>query len=145
MKYIAIIEGQQIPLDETIAQDDNTLKTAISVYFPEYANAEIERQTTDDTVSIRLVKKAGTKGNLIQEIPIQQLQECRQEINPALKLSWQLKFLDIKNQITLEDLITLQPEIDKAIKSGENWETYTEKVAQSLKHQPATTSKYHVL
>lgn len=57
MKYIAIIEGQEIPLDEALAQDDNTLKTAISVYFPEYANAEIERQTTDDTVSIRLVKR----------------------------------------------------------------------------------------
>lgn len=102
MKYIAIIEGQQIPLDETIAQDDNTLKTAISVYFPEYANAEIERQTTDDTVSIRLVKKAGTKGYLTQDVLVQNLQECRQEINPALKLSWQLKFLDIKNQITLK-------------------------------------------
>ncbi|MBD2772021.1 hypothetical protein [Iningainema tapete] len=145
MKYIAHIEGQQILLDETIASDDNTLKTAISVYFPEYANAEIERQTTDDTVSIRLVKKAGTKGNLIQEVTIQQLRESPFEVNPALKLAWQLKLLEIKNQITLSGLIAIQPEIDLAIKSAQSWETYTEKVTQSLKQQPAATSKYPVL
>jgi hypothetical protein len=140
MKYIAIIEGQEIPLDEAIAQDDNTLKTAISVYFPEYANAEIERQTTDDTVSIRLVKKAGTKGNQFRELKI-----SFEEINPALKLGWQIKLLEINSQISLENLITLQPEIDKAIKLGQSWETYSEKVAQSLKQQPAITSKYPVL
>lgn len=140
MKYIAIIEGQEIPLDEAIAQDDNTLKTAISVYFPEYANAEIERQTTDDTVSIHLVKKAGTKGSQFRE-----LKNSSEEINPALKLGWQIKLLEIKNQISLENLITLQPEIEKAIKLGQNWETYIEKVTRSLKHQPAATSKYPVL
>jgi len=140
MKYIAIIEGQEIPLDEAIAQDDNTLKTAISVYFPEYANAEIERQTTDDTVSIRLVKKAGTKGSLFRE-----LKNCFEEINPALKLGWQIKLLEINSQISLENLITLQPEIDKAIKLGQSWETYSEKVAQNLKQQPAIRSKYPVL
>jgi hypothetical protein len=140
MKYIAIIEGQEIPLDEAIAQDDNTLKTAISVYFPEYANAEIERQTTDDTVSIRLVKKAGTKGSQFRE-----LKNSFEEINPALKLGWQIKLLEINSQINLESLITLQPEIDKAIKLGQSWETYSEKVAQSLKQQPAITSKYPVL
>ncbi|MBD2497303.1 hypothetical protein NIES593_17830 [Hydrococcus rivularis NIES-593] len=140
MKYIAIIEGQEIPLDEAIAQDDNTLKTAISVYFPEYANAEIERQTTDDTVSIRLVKKAGTKGSLFRE-----LNNCFEEINPALKLGWQIKLLEINSQISLENLITLQPEIDKAIKLGQSWETYSEKVAQNLKQQPAIRSKYPVL
>lgn len=145
MKYIAHIEGQQIPLDEAIASDENTLKTAISVYFPEYANAEIERQTTDDTVSIRLIKKAGTKGNLTQEVTIQQLQESPYEVNPALKLGWQLKLLEINNQITLEGLIAIQPEIDKAIKSAQSWKSYTEKIAQSLKHQPAVTSKYPVL
>jgi hypothetical protein len=140
MKYIAIIEGQEIPLDEAIAQDDNTLKTAISVYFPEYANAEIERQTTDDTVSIRLVKKAGAKGSQFRE-----LKNSSEEINPALKLGWQIKLLEIKNQISLENLITLQPEIEKAIKLGQNWETYIEKVTRSLQHQPAATSKYPVL
>jgi len=140
MKYIAIIEGQEIPLDEAIAQDDNTLKTAISVYFPDYANAEIERQTTDDTVSIRLVKKAGTKGSLFRE-----LKNSFEEVNPALKLGWQIKLLEINSQICLENLITLQPEIDKAIKLGQSWETYSEKVAQSLKQQPAIRSKYPVL
>ncbi|MBD2337498.1 hypothetical protein H6G64_10915 [Calothrix sp. FACHB-156] len=140
MKYIAIIEGQEIPLDEAIAQDDNTLKTAISVYFPEYANAEIERQTTDDTVSIRLVKKAGTKGSLFRE-----LKNSSEEINPALKLGWQIKLLEINSQINIESLITLQPEIDKAIKLGQSWENYSEKVAQGLKQQPAITSKYPVL
>lgn len=140
MKYIAIIEGQEISLDEAIAQDDNTLKTAISVYFPEYANAEIERKTTDDTVSIRLIKKAGTKGNQFSE-----LKNSSEEINPALKLGWQIKLLEIKNQISLENLITLQPEIDKAIKLGQNWETYIEKVTRSLKQQPAAKSKYPVL
>ena len=140
MKYIAIIEGQQIPLDEAIALDDNTLKTAISVYFPEYANADIKRQTTDDTVSIQLVKKAGTKGNVFGE-----LKNHLEEINPALKLGWQLKIAEIKNQNTLEDLITIQPEIDRAIKSAQSWQTYTEKVAQSLKHQLAKTSHYPVL
>lgn len=145
MKYIAHIEGQQIPLDEAIASDDNTLKTAISVYFPDYANAEIERQITDDTVSIRLVKKAGTKGNLGKKVLILQLEESPLEVNPALKLGWQLKLLEMKNQITLSGLIAIQPEIDKAIKSAQSWETYTEKVTQSLKQQPAATSKYPVL
>lgn len=73
------------------------------------------------------------------------MKNCFEEINPALKLGWQIKLLEINSQITLESLITLQPEIDKAIKLGQSWETYSEKVAQSLKQQPAITSKYPVV
>ncbi|MFQ4143286.1 hypothetical protein [Chlorogloeopsis sp. ULAP02] len=128
MNYIAIIEGQQVPIPEETASNDEKIRLAISTYFPEYANAEITRTTTGDTTEIRLVKRAGTKGNCITELKL-----APEQINPAFELAWKLKLLEIKNQLPLELLISIQAEIIHTIKVGESWEIYTEKVFKSLK------------
>lgn len=140
MNYIAIIEGQQVPIPPDTAIDDNKLRLAISTYFPEYANAEITRTTTGETTEIRLVKRAGTKGNCITELKL-----APEQINPAFVLAWELKLLEIKDQLTLEVLISMRSQINQTIKMGENWETYTDKVFKSLRQQPPTSSNYPVL
>ncbi|NEU75317.1 hypothetical protein PI95_022860 [Hassallia byssoidea VB512170] len=140
MNYIAIIEGQQVPIPPNTAIDDNKLRLAICTYFPEYANAEITRTTTGETTEIRLVKRAGTKGNCITELKF-----APEQINPAFVLAWELKLLEIKNQLTLEVLISMRSQINQTIKMGENWETYTDKVFKSLRQQPPASSNYPVL
>ncbi|PMB11645.1 hypothetical protein CEN49_01260 [Fischerella thermalis CCMEE 5273] len=140
MNYIAIIEGQQVPIPEETASNDEKIRLAISTYFPEYANAEITRTTTGDTTEIRLVKRAGTKGNCITELKL-----APEQINPAFELAWKLKLLEIKNQLPLELLISIQAEIIHTIKVGESWEIYTEKVSNFLKQQPSIPSIYPVL
>ncbi|MDM9383534.1 hypothetical protein QUB80_22870 [Chlorogloeopsis sp. ULAP01] len=140
MNYIAIIEGQQVPIPEETASNDEKIRLAISTYFPEYANAEITRTTTGDTTEIRLVKRAGTKGNCITELKL-----APEQINPAFELAWKLKLLEIKNQLPLELLISIQAEITHTIKVGESWEIYTEKVSNFLKQQPSIPSIYPVL
>ena len=140
MNYIAIIEGQQVPIPPDTAIDDNKLRLAISTYFPEYANAEITRTTTGETTEIRLVKRAGTKGNCITKLKL-----APEQINPAFVLAWELKLLEIKDQLTLEVLISMRSQINQTIKMGENWETYTDKVFKSLRQQPPTSSNYPVL
>ena len=140
MNYIAIIEGQQVPIPEETAISDEKLKLAITTYFPEYANAEITRQILGDTTEIRLIKRAGTKGNCITELKL-----APEQINPAFELAWDLKLLERKNQLTLEVLIDMQGNINKTIKIGESWETYIDKVFSSLRQQPSVPSNYPVL
>ena len=140
MNYIVIIESQQVPIPEETAISDEKLRLAISTYFPEYANAEITRQNKGDTTEIRLVKRAGTKGNCITELTL-----APEQINPAFELAWKLKLLEIKNQLTLEVLIDMQGKINQTIKIGESWETYTDKVSKSLRQQPPAPSNCPVL
>ncbi|MBD2309896.1 hypothetical protein H6G17_31300 [Chroococcidiopsis sp. FACHB-1243] len=55
MKYVLVIEGQETPLDESIAANDDVLRTTIAAYMPQLANAEIQRRTEGDTVRIQRV------------------------------------------------------------------------------------------
>jgi len=56
------IEGQEFPLDVSIAADDNLLKTALSPHYPSIKNAQISREIRAGQMIVSIVKKAEHKG-----------------------------------------------------------------------------------
>lgn len=59
-------------------------------------------------------------------------QQSESYVNPALLLSWQLKQLEIQNQLTLETIISLQPIIELAIALGEKEQVTTKITIDNL-------------
>ena len=60
--YFAVIEGQRIPIPLDIANDDAAIAIALTPYYPEAAEAELEREETDGMVLIKVTPKAKPKG-----------------------------------------------------------------------------------
>lgn len=118
MPYILMLEGQEIPLTDEVGATDETIRACIAPFYPEAATAEITREEVDGITRIRMVKRAGTKGNCY---PLHHLKASEPSLNPALALSWQLKYLEIQKGIGLEELLGFQPEISSAIALGERW------------------------
>ena len=56
------IEGQEFPLDVSIAGDDELLKTALSPHYPSIKNAAVTRETRAGQMIVSIVKKAEHKG-----------------------------------------------------------------------------------
>jgi len=56
------IEGQDFPLDVSIADDDDLLKTALSPHYPSIKNAQISREIRAGQMIVSIVKKAEHKG-----------------------------------------------------------------------------------
>ncbi len=126
MPYKLFLEGQEIPLSDEVASTDNNLRSAIAPYFPEIGTAEIVRQEKNGITEIRIVKRAGTKGNNA----LSNLMDSETEINPALELTWQLSHLERQAELSIEVLLQFQDQIDNAVKTGEDWE---KTVTNSLK------------
>lgn len=128
MPYILMLEGQEITLTDEVGATDETIRACIAPFYPEVATADITREEVDSITRIRMVKRAGTKGNCY---PLHHLRESQPSLNPALALSWQLKYLEIQKKLGLEELLGFQPEISSAIAIGERWEI---EVKASLAH-----------
>jgi hypothetical protein len=63
-KYILKIEGQELTVPPEVGGlEDTDLKRALTPMFPGAANSKIERAEKDDTVTITVIKLAGSKGN----------------------------------------------------------------------------------
>ena len=63
-KYILKIEGQEIVVPPEVGGlEDADLKRALTPMFPGAANSKIERAEKDDTVTITVIKLAGSKGS----------------------------------------------------------------------------------
>ena len=60
---IVKIEGQEFPLNVSIAEDDNLLKAALSPHYPSIKNAAVTRETRAGQMIISIVKKAEHKGS----------------------------------------------------------------------------------
>lgn len=73
---------------------------------------------------------------------IQEFNQAEEEINPALKLTWQLKDLERQNQLELADLLHLQPQLEEAIKQGENLISQTNKILQQLQQAQPIPSPF---
>jgi hypothetical protein len=73
---------------------------------------------------------------------IQEFKQGEEEINPALKLTWQLKDLEMQNQLELADLLHLQPQLEEAIKQGENLVSQTNKILQQLQQAQPISSPF---
>lgn len=110
------LEGQAIPLTEEQCATDEILINTLLPFYPDAARAEIKRETTETgEVKITMVKGTGTKGNCVAA-----LKASPHRLNPALVMSWQLKNLELQGQLSVETLIALQPQIEKAITVGES-------------------------
>lgn len=61
--YQAIVEdGAPIPIPAEIANDDVAIATVLTPYYPEAAEAELEREEKDGVVTITVTPKGKTKG-----------------------------------------------------------------------------------
>lgn len=139
MKYILVIEGQETPLDETIAANDDVLRTTIAAYMPLLANAEIQRRTEGDTVRIQMLKRAGTKGSVAAVC--QNLRTAPPQLNPALSLVWQIEQLKLQKDLDITALIALQPQIEAAYTNGQKWEVAIASANLDLCRAPAAPAR----
>ena len=63
-KYILKIEGQELVIPPEVGGlEDADLKRALTPMFPGAANSKIERAEKDETVTITVIKLAGSKGS----------------------------------------------------------------------------------
>lgn len=111
-KAVLEVEGQiiQIPLD--IAQsDDDTIRRALVTAFPGAANAKIEREEDGDTLKIKVIKRFGTKGNILSLIDVPSGR------NAAVEMY--LVMLEKEGgELSPEDMIPYQKLISEAIEQG---------------------------
>lgn len=139
-------DGQEITLPDAIANDDKQLKAALTPFYPEMANALINRSTNSEgQVVVTMTKQAGTKGSVEvgvttgnDMLPVLNFfEKAPQELNPALRVSWRLQYMQALDQLSLEDLIVMQPKIEAALYQGEMDATTINKVAETLRDCPA--------
>jgi hypothetical protein len=143
--FMAIVklsgDGQEIPLADAIAGNDQQLKAALTPFYPEMANAIIRRETDSaGQMVVTLTKQAGTKGSSQEgEVNpvLDYLGQQRQEINPAMRVAWKLQMLQASNQFELEDLVALQPKIEAALHQGELDESLLRQIRETLEAAPA--------
>ena len=115
MNYLVAIEGQTIPVPEEIGSSDENVKRALTPFYPEAANAMITRVEKERTVTITVVKKAGSKGLL----PIQRLVECRGGKNPAIELYEEIEARETAGVLDPVEVLEMAERINQAIKEGE--------------------------
>lgn len=117
MNYIVSIEGQSIPMPEEVAADDNKLKAALSPYFPGAANAKIMRsEAKDDSVTVTVIKQAGTKG---AECILDRLIRLPESRNPVAELYERLADIDAHLVgYSPEEMLALDGEISEAQTKG---------------------------
>jgi len=120
MNYIIVIEGQNIPVPEEIGASDENVKKALAPFYPDAANAMITRVTKDETVTVTVIKKAGTKGGRRKRrddrTPLERLIACKGGMNPALELY--RKFQALEGELGPEAALSLGSEIDRALDDG---------------------------
>ncbi len=109
------IDGQEFPLPEDIAKDDQLLRAALGPFIPWMANAQIDRTEKDGGISVSVVKRADWKGNSINVL--NSLIAAPEERNPAVVLWSQLE-----ERGDLSDpgvVLELEPIITEAMAAGE--------------------------
>jgi hypothetical protein len=133
------IDGQKIEVPMGIALDDEQLVRTLVVFFPDAANAQIEREyQADGNLIIRVTKRAGSKGSPGEMFPEQLiaqasllepvfefLAECEEQINPAILM--QVRILEAENsELTLQEKLLLTGEVQEAIAEGREWKLRVE-------------------
>lgn len=112
--YQVSIEGQTIQLPAGIGEKDEDVKRAMAPFFPEVANAMLQRKTEGETVTITVVKRAGSKGLA----PLAKLQAAPGGKNPAIALYEEIQALG--PQADILGLLAMEPRIDTALRDGQH-------------------------
>ena len=113
MAKIHLPDNQDLEVPDEIAKDDETLRNALAPYVPDIRNAELKRTTKDGVMTVTVVKKAGPKGSIEQEV-VAVLAAAPEHVNPAVVMYQRL----IEENPKVGELMRLKPEIDHAIKAG---------------------------
>lgn len=135
-----ILEGQEIVLPEEHCQTDETIKHVLMPFYPAIAGAAIQRQIENGEEVIRIAKAVGTKGSVLET-----LLAADDALNPALELAWQLRTLELRGDLTLNILIALQDNLDRAVTSGSDDAQTIEKVVRALKSASPQPSQFRVI
>lgn len=131
------IEGREIPLDDTIAGNDELLKQALLPHLAEVANATISREQKDGQMVVTLVKRAGPKG---MHPVLAALYRVPEEINPVFGLAWMIRWNEARNTMEFTHLMDLQPAIESALKQGESEEQHSRRALTRLKEAKPVAS-----
>lgn len=59
---LILIEGQEFEIERVLAEDDNLLKTVLQPHFSSLENANITREVKNGKLTVRIVKRAQSKG-----------------------------------------------------------------------------------
>ena len=126
------IEGQEISIDDSIAISDDLIKQALSPFFPEMANANLDRSQPG---RVKVIKRAGTNGIALSELfsameaddrpgvlpnaALQSLIKAREWVNPAIQMAVTLKRLEATGAIDLRFCVQHHAEIERAKHQGE--------------------------
>ncbi|MGB3208438.1 MAG: hypothetical protein WBB28_25920 [Crinalium sp.] len=114
MQTIVEIEGQTIPVDEEIANDDTLLRQLFTPYYPDVANARIDRKEGE---VIKIIKVAGSKGST-NKTPLETLLLAPEEINPAVKMCRVVQHHELTNPLGYDSMEALAADIETAIRWG---------------------------
>ncbi len=118
MKYTISIEGQSIEMSEDIASDDGKLKAALSPFFPGAANAKFMRsEPKDETITVTVIKQAGTKGSEPEDQVLRRLIEAREGQNPVIAMQSTIGQTTL-NQMPVEKMLEIDSQIEATINLG---------------------------
>jgi hypothetical protein len=142
MNYQVVIEGQTIPVPEEIGANDDAVKRALSPFYPEAANAMITRVTKEETVTVTVVKRAGSKGSLASDPynPVQALRDALPGQNPAIALYEEIEERQAEIAADPALLLELDGRIDLALRLGQEQAQAVEHALKRLRKatpQPA--------
>jgi hypothetical protein len=137
-KYIVEYEDQSIEVEEEIARDDETLIRALSPWVDNIATARIERQEEKDGVmKIKIIKRAGTKGNAV----LHGLIRAKESRNPVIALYLEVCDLDL-NALTPLEQYTISDRLNRVLQDGREQEEAIERVLTALRRaRPAPASR----
>lgn len=115
MKYLVQHEGQEIPISESIGQDVDKLRRALTSIIPGIAEAKINSAVNGDgtVTTYTIVKTAGTKGNGI----VDHLTECAGGINSLIVCYEAVEKIDLAT-LAPADLVLLEQRINNAAEEG---------------------------
>ena len=109
------IDGQNFPLPDEIAAQDDLLKAALAPFVPWIANAQIDRKEKDGQALVSIVKRADWKGSGFAVVDA--LIASPDAMNPAVAL-----WMEMQGQLDTNDpgtILALEPTISTAIQAGE--------------------------
>ena len=126
------IEGNRYPLpDESLANNDELLRTALSPHFPGVADCQFERS---EPGIVKVIKQPGRIG----AHPLQRLLEAPETIPLALLQAQHLKQMGREGRSRY--LQTHQPEIALAIAAGKSALSEYQTVLRRLQQSPGEPS-----
>jgi hypothetical protein len=139
MNYIISIEGQTIPVPEEIGKDDEAVKRALAPFYPEATNAMLTRVTKEETTTITVIKKAGTKGQTPTLVGrgIEYMFACQGGKNAAIAMYEELQ---AKGEMDVVEMLEMDQRIDDAIGLGQAQEEQVEYAERRLKRARAQAS-----